>query len=152
MRLDQEGSLDERALVGTQGISAYISTMSPLEKLSWPIVEQAVKYPWVRTFPATARSVGVLELLGAVGSIVSAVTRGRPRPAPAARTGLAILMALAAAMYLRRKELSDCWSTPSCSCPLHSSSRGHSVPTPAGDGPAFPIEVTAIDQHRKGSR
>ncbi|QFG22437.1 DoxX family protein [Actinomadura sp. WMMB 499] len=88
-----------------QGILAAIFAMSALERTFRPIAGQATKYPWVRDFPpALVRFIGVLELLGAIGLIAPAATGIAPVLTPAAATGLAVLMALAAAMHLRRKE------------------------------------------------
>ncbi|MFF5262040.1 DoxX family protein [Actinomadura viridis] len=88
-----------------QGFLAIIFALGGWERVSRPIAELTGKYPWVRTSPpAMVRFIGVVELLGAIGLVVPAATGIVPVLTPAAATGLAILMASAAAMHLRRKE------------------------------------------------
>jgi uncharacterized membrane protein len=61
--------------------------------------------PWVEDFTATqVRLIGVVELLGALGLILPAVTDIAPTLTPLAATGLAITMLGAAATHARRKE------------------------------------------------
>ena len=56
------------------------------------------------------RFIGVMELLGAAGLILPAVTGIAPILTPLAAAGLAVMMLLAAPTHLRRKE-------PSRHCP-----------------------------------
>ncbi len=60
---------------------------------------------WVEDFSAnTVRFIGVMEILGALGLVLPAVTGIAPVLTPLAATGLAILMLLAAATHVRRRE------------------------------------------------
>ena len=61
--------------------------------------------PWVEDFSdRTVRFIGVMELLGASGLILPAATGIAPVLTPIAATGLAVMMALAVATHIRRKE------------------------------------------------
>jgi DoxX-like family len=67
----------------------------------------AGKYPWMRgVSQAAVWFIGVTELLGAIGLIVPAATGIAPILTPIAAIGLASIMALAAGLHLRRKEMS----------------------------------------------
>ena len=60
---------------------------------------------WVEDFSAGAvRTIGVLEVLAAVGLILPAATGIAPVLTPLAATGVALLMAGASAVHLRRDE------------------------------------------------
>ena len=60
---------------------------------------------WVEDFSAnTVRFIGVMEILGALGLVLPAVTGVAPVLTPLAATGLAITMLLAAATHVRRHE------------------------------------------------
>lgn len=88
-----------------QAILAAIFAMSGLAKAIQPMDKLTGKYPWTQDFsPAAVRSIGVLELLGAIGLIVPAATEIAPVLTPIASTGLAIMMVLATTVHLRRKE------------------------------------------------
>ncbi|MGW4794224.1 DoxX family protein [Nonomuraea sp. NPDC004297] len=88
-----------------QAILAAMFAMSGLEKIRQPMDKLAGKYLWTHMFSGAAvRSIGVLELLGTVGLIVPAATGVAPVLTPIAATGLAIMMLLAGALHLRRKE------------------------------------------------
>ena len=83
-----------------QALLALLFAMSGVVKLVEPMEKLAGRYPWVHDFSArTVRLIGVLEVLGAVGVLV-------PVLAPLAATGLAVLMALAAGVHVRRRERS----------------------------------------------
>ncbi|MFI6907078.1 DoxX family protein [Nonomuraea sp. NPDC050394] len=89
----------------TQAILAAMFAMSGLEKLLRPKDKLAGRYPWTRTFsPTVVRAIGVTEMPGAIGLIVPAAVGVAPVLTPIAATGLAIMMVLAGAMHLRRKE------------------------------------------------
>jgi uncharacterized membrane protein YphA (DoxX/SURF4 family) len=65
----------------------------------------APRLPWVEDFSAnTVRFIGATELLGALGLILPAITAIATILTPLAATGLAIIMVLAAATHVRRKE------------------------------------------------
>ncbi|GAB2477150.1 DoxX family protein [Streptosporangium sandarakinum] len=82
------------------GLAGVMKSVRPKEKLR-PVM------PWVEDFTATqVRLIGVVELLGAVGLILPAVTGIVPTLTPLAATGLAITMLGAAATHARRKESS----------------------------------------------
>ena len=53
---------------------------------------------------ARVRLIGALEMLGAIGLIVPASTGIAPVLTPIAAAGLAVMMVLAAALHIRRKE------------------------------------------------
>ncbi len=68
--------------------------------------EQAKRQlPWVSAIPqGQVRIIGVLEMLGAVGLILPAVTGVLPWLTPSAAVGLALLMTFAIAFHLTRSE------------------------------------------------
>jgi uncharacterized membrane protein len=70
-----------------------------------PIADSAAHAPWVASLPvALVRGIGGAELAGALGLLVPAATRIRPRLTPLAAAGLAALMALAIPFHLARGE------------------------------------------------
>lgn len=88
-----------------QAILAAMFAMSGLVKAIQPKEKLAGKYPWMQDVSqATVRFIGVMELLGAIGLIVPAAAGIAPVLTPIAGTGLAVMMVLAAAMHIRRKE------------------------------------------------
>ncbi|MFR9722511.1 DoxX family protein [Streptomyces sp. MS19] len=88
-----------------QAVLAAVFALSGLLKLVLPIDRLAAQLPVVRDYaPRTMRLIGVAELLGAIGLIVPAATGIAPTLTPAAATGLAVLMLLAARAHLRRSE------------------------------------------------
>ncbi|MEV0612834.1 DoxX family protein [Nonomuraea sp. NPDC050404] len=90
-----------------QALLAASFGMSGLTKLARPKDELVGKYPWMETFSQGAvRLIGVVEMLGAIGLIVPALTGIAPVLTPIAAAGLALMMLLAAALHLRRRELS----------------------------------------------
>ncbi|MGH3735339.1 MAG: DoxX family protein [Micromonosporaceae bacterium] len=88
-----------------QAILAAMFAMSGLMKATQPKDKLVGKLPWVQDFsPATVRFIGVMGLLGAVGLIAPAATGIAPVLTPIAGTGLAVMMVLAAATHIRRRE------------------------------------------------
>ncbi|MEV1008619.1 DoxX family protein [Streptomyces sp. NPDC049881] len=88
-----------------QAVLAAVFALSGLLKLVLPIDRLAAQLPVVRDYaPRTMRLIGLAELLGAIGLIVPAATGIAPALTPAAATGLAVLMLLAARAHLRRSE------------------------------------------------
>jgi uncharacterized membrane protein len=88
-----------------QAILAALFAMSGLVKVLQPKDKLAGKYPWMQDFSqATVRFIGVMELLGAIGLIVPAATGIAPVLTPIAGTGLAVIMVLAEALHIRRRE------------------------------------------------
>ena len=72
-------------------------------KLSTPKEKLAERMAWVNDFSAgQVKAIGAVEVLGALGLILPAVTGIAPILVPLAATGLAIVMVLAAIMHLRR--------------------------------------------------
>jgi hypothetical protein len=61
---------------------------------------------WTRALPpALVRFIGVSELAGALGLIMPAITRIKPRLTPLAAAGLVLVMIFAAAFHILRGEL-----------------------------------------------
>ncbi|MFC1418100.1 DoxX family protein [Streptacidiphilus cavernicola] len=90
-----------------QAVLAALFAMSGLAKATQPKDRLVGKYPWMRdTSRTTVLFIGVMELLGAIGLIVPGATGIAPVLTPAAATGLAVLMALAAVTHIRRGEAS----------------------------------------------
>jgi uncharacterized membrane protein len=88
----------QAALATAFGLAGVMKSTQPKEKLR-------PKLPWVRDFtPAQIRLIGVVELLGALGLILPAVTGIAPILTPLAAAGLAITMIGAAITHARRKE------------------------------------------------
>jgi uncharacterized membrane protein len=95
-----------------QAILAALFAMSGGVKVAQPADKLVGGYPWMEDVPPTGvRLIGVLELLGAIGLIVPAATGIAPVLTPTVATGLAIMMVVAAALHLRRKEPSALWVT-----------------------------------------
>ncbi|EEP69794.1 DoxX family protein [Micromonospora sp. ATCC 39149] len=88
-----------------QVLLAVAFGMAGLMKATQPKEKLAEKLPWVQDYAAgTVRFIGVVELLGAIGLILPAVTGIAPILIPIAATGLALTMVLAAVVHIRRKE------------------------------------------------
>jgi uncharacterized membrane protein len=93
------------ALWIVQAILAAMFGMAGVMKSTQPKEKLAPKLPWVEDFSTnTVRLIGVVELLAALGLILPAATGIAPILTPLAATGLAIVMVLAAATHIRRKE------------------------------------------------
>ena len=88
-----------------QAVLAAAFLISGVQKATQPKERLASRLPWVEDFsPGTVRFIGIVELLGAVGLILPAATGIAPILTPIAATGLAVVMVLAAATHVRRKE------------------------------------------------
>ena len=88
-----------------QSVLAAMFVMSGLMKSTQPKEKLAPKLPWVADFSAgTVRFIGVVELLGGLGLILPAATGIAPVLTPTAAAGLAVVMVLAAATHIRRRE------------------------------------------------
>ena len=74
-------------------------------KLTQPIAKLAAQMPWTPDVPLLlVRFIGLAEAAGALGLILPAATRIRPRLTPLAALGLATIMVLAAAFHISRGE------------------------------------------------
>lgn len=64
-----------------------------------------VQFPWAKDVSnPLLRFIGVAEILGAVGLILPALTRVQPWLTPLAGIGLCLVMVLAAAFHIARRE------------------------------------------------
>ncbi|BCB89785.1 DoxX family protein [Phytohabitans suffuscus] len=87
------------------GLLAAIFLLAGLVKATTPKEKLAANMGWVEDFgPGTVKLIGTLEALGAIGLILPALTDIAPVLVPVAATGLAVTMALAIAVHVRRKE------------------------------------------------
>lgn len=94
------------ALTVVQGLLAVAFGMAGATKLGTPISELAKGMPWVTDAPAAlVRFVAVAEIAGALGLVLPALTRVRPKLTALAGAGLATVMLLALALHVSRGEL-----------------------------------------------
>lgn len=88
-----------------QALLAAVYLAAGVLKASQPKDKLKANLPWVEDFSAgTVKFIGVMELLGAIGLILPAVTGIATVLTPLAASGLALTMVLAAAVHVRRKE------------------------------------------------
>jgi uncharacterized membrane protein YphA (DoxX/SURF4 family) len=88
-----------------QILLALAFTMTGLAKLTQPKEKLATMMGWVNDFPPNIiKVIGLLELLGAIGLILPALTNILPSLTILAAAGLVVTMLGAAATHLRRKE------------------------------------------------
>ncbi|MCB8945617.1 MAG: DoxX family protein [Ardenticatenaceae bacterium] len=93
------------ALWIVQGLLAVAFLMAGFMKASQPQEKLAENMAWVNDFSASqVRLIGILEVLGAVGLILPAVTGVLPILTPLAAAGLALTMMGAAVTHQRRGE------------------------------------------------
>ena len=79
-------------------IIGALKTFQPKEKLP-------SRMAWVHDYsPGMVRFVGIAELLGGIGLVVPWLTALAPVLTPLAAVGLAVIMVLAIAYHLRKKE------------------------------------------------
>jgi len=87
-----------------QGLLAAMFTMAAVLKTTQSREKLLPSMPWVEDLTTpTVRFIGAVELLAA-GLIVPAAVDVAPVLAPVAASGLAVLMVLAMATHLRRRE------------------------------------------------
>lgn len=87
------------------GVLAALFAAAGLMKATQPKEKLAPNMPWVEDFSANAvKGIGLVEMLGAIGLILPAATDIAPILTPIAAAGLAITMALAAVVHVRRNE------------------------------------------------
>lgn len=90
-----------------QILLALAFLMAGSMKASQPIEKLRKNMAWTaHTSPGTVRLVGTLELLGALGLILPAITHILPWLTPIAAIGLALTMIGAAILHIRLKEFS----------------------------------------------
>jgi uncharacterized membrane protein YphA (DoxX/SURF4 family) len=88
-----------------QGILALMFLMAGIMKSTQPRDKLVKSLPWVTDFSLqTVRFIGISELLGAIGIVVPQLTGICPILTPVAAVGLAVIMILAAAHHLPKKE------------------------------------------------
>ncbi len=93
------------ALWVAQGVLALAFLAAGAMKLALPLADLHASLPWTADVPGTlVRLIGLAELLGALGLVLPAAARVRPRLTPLAAAALALVMALAAAFHLVRGE------------------------------------------------
>ena len=88
-----------------QILLALVFVGSGLSKLVQPYEKLAAQMAYVNDFtPGVMRAIGIVEILGALGAVLPALTGISPWLSPLAAAGLAINMGGAMATHLRRKE------------------------------------------------
>ncbi|ACZ87222.1 DoxX family protein [Streptosporangium roseum] len=88
-----------------QAVLAVVFGLAGIMHSTWPKERLRPMLPWVEDFtPARIRLIGMVELLGALGLFLPAVTGIAPILTPLAATGLAVTMLVAAVTHTRRKE------------------------------------------------
>ena len=86
---------------------AAVFLVSGATKLSQPREKLLKKWAWVEDFSQpTLRVIGALEVLGAIGIVLPALTGILPSLTPLAAAGLVLTMIGAALTHLRRSEYS----------------------------------------------
>jgi uncharacterized membrane protein YphA (DoxX/SURF4 family) len=91
-----------------QGILALMFIMAGMMKSTQPKDKLVKSQPWVNDFSLqTVRFIGISELLGAIGIIVPQLTGIYPILSPIAAVGLAVIMVLASAYHLPKKEYKE---------------------------------------------
>ncbi len=93
------------ALWVVQGLLAVAFLGAGATKLSQPKEKLAKNMAWVEDFsPGTVRLIGALEVVGAIGLVLPALTGILPWLTPLAALGLVLTMIGAALTHLRRTE------------------------------------------------
>ena len=88
-----------------QIVLAVAFAVAGFGKLTQPREKLQQRMDWVEDFPdRTIKLIGAVEVLGAVGLVLPAATGILPWLTPLAAAGLAVVMLLAAATHLRRRE------------------------------------------------
>lgn len=87
------------------GLLAAVYLMAGFTKATTPREKLASKMPWVEDYSdAQVKTIGILQLLGAIGLIVPAATGILPWLTPVAAFALFVVQILAARVHVRRKE------------------------------------------------
>lgn len=91
-----------------QGLLAAAFLGAGILKATTPKPKLTEKMAWANDFtPNAIKLIGVVEILGALGLVLPGITDIAPILTPLAATGLAITMALAIAVHVRRKERAE---------------------------------------------
>lgn len=89
-----------------QIVLALMFAAAGFPKATAAMSDLATKIPWTTVVPEPlVRFIGIAELFGAVGLILPAATRIRPRLTPLAAAALALVMLLALGFHATRGEL-----------------------------------------------
>lgn len=95
----------EIALWIVQVLLALVFGLAGVMKLTQPKEKLAQRMKWVEAFtPAVIKAIGAVEVLGALGLILPALTGILPFLTPLAAAGLVLTMVGAALTHLRLKE------------------------------------------------
>jgi uncharacterized membrane protein YphA (DoxX/SURF4 family) len=95
-----------------QWVLAAAFVFSGVLKATQPKEKLTPNMPWVEDFSLpTVRFIGVVEILGALGLVLPALTGIAPILTPLAATGIGVIMILAAGVHVRRKEPSGIATT-----------------------------------------
>lgn len=90
------------------GLLAAIYLLAGSLKLTMPREKLAPQMPWVEDYSdAQVKTIGALQLLGAIGLILPAATGILPWLTPTAAFALLVVQILAARVHLRRNEKSS---------------------------------------------
>ena len=93
------------ALWTIQSLLALFFAMAGSMKATQPMEKLAPRMGWVEDFaPRTVRLIGMLEVLGAFGIVLPALTGTLPWLTPLAAVGLVLTMAGAMLTHIRRGE------------------------------------------------
>lgn len=91
-----------------QVLLAFMFGFSGYMKAGMPIALLHESFTWTRDVPdALLRFIGVMELLGAAGAILPALTRIKPLLTPLAAAALALVVVLATGFHLVRGEVAQ---------------------------------------------
>lgn len=106
--LESHGKALNATLWVVQVLLAVIFAMAGSAKCFQPLYLLAEGMPWVNDVSGNlVRFIGIVELLGAVGLLLPALTRVMPELTSLAAFGLAVTMALATGFHLMREEFSQ---------------------------------------------
>ena len=95
------------------GLLALAFLAAGTMKLATPREKLLQSMPWVADVTATqVRAIGLVELLGAVGLVLPALTGIATVLVPVAATGLAVTMAVAAVVHVRRHDPRSALTAP----------------------------------------
>lgn len=87
------------------GILAALFAMAGTMKVITPYTDVRTKMSWVETVtPGQLKTIGALEVLGAIGMVLPAATGIAAWLTPVAAFALLLTMAVATVLHLRRKE------------------------------------------------